>query len=442
MKKVMKSVFASILLIGMGIGTFAVAMDLPVTEHVLSNGMKILAAERHSAPAVTLAIYYRAGSIDESPHQRGMAHYMEHMMFKSTKYLQSESFARLVGAVGGGDTNASTTSDRTEYHATAPPDRLELLIRLEAERMANLQPSRPEAASELEVVCEELRHNYIDNPEGRFRFEFFKHAYLNHPYGVPTIGTLEDLKSITYENMIDFYHRFYAPNRAVAVVAGDFKTSEMLHLMEQFFGVIPKGPDYQRTYPEDSGQTSERRFELKLPVRQASYMSGYKIPDASDPDIPALWVLSAVLSYGQSSPIGKLSKGDEPVAQYAYAYCQKLISSGLFVISGLPLPGMEVEKLEHRIDEIIQKIQTDGASEQDISRAKSIMLSREIYDMQSSLGIASKLGESEMTSSWKDAAQIETILEKVSLADVQRAAQKYLRVENRTVGILIPSEEK
>nr|HPQ40014.1 insulinase family protein [bacterium] len=152
-------------------------LNLPVSEHYLSNGMKVLSVEKPESPVVAFALYYRVGSVDETPGKTGMAHYCEHMMFKSTDHLEGESFARIMGTIGGGHSNANTSFDRTCYHETVSPDRLELVIRLEAERMAHLNPTRTEAASELDVVKEELRLNYLDNPTGRMRFELYQHAF-------------------------------------------------------------------------------------------------------------------------------------------------------------------------------------------------------------------------------------------------------------------------
>ncbi len=412
------------------------SLDLPVTEHILSNGMKVIALERPQSPVITFALYYPVGSVDESPGKRGMAHYCEHMMFKSTKNLEGESYARLLGAVGGGHSNANTSTDRTCYHETVPPDRLELVIRLEAERMANLQPTPEEAASELDVVLEELRQSYLDDPDGRLRFELYDRAFTVHPYKTITIGRLDDLKTITYDDLMAFQKKYYAPCNATAVIVGQFKTEELLDLMERFFGVIPAGEKITRVFPPEPEQTEERRFELNMPVRSPLYLAGYKAPAASHPDALALEVLTTILSHGGSTPFGKLSQGTDPVAMQVYAYCHQSLEPDLLIIGGLPLPGVPVEEMEKRIQDIIRNVVDHGVTSDQLQIARTQMLTREIYGMESSTGLAFSLGEAEMVGSWRDALNLEDRLNAITPDQLQAVASRYLIPSNRTVGIV------
>ena len=413
-------------------------IELPVTEHELDNGMKVIALERPNVPVVAFAIYYRVGSIDEQPGKTGIAHYCEHMMFKSTKSLESESFARLMGAVGGGHSNANTSHDRTCYHETVPPDRLELVIRLEAERMANLQPGREEAAKELDVVKEELRLNYMDDPMGRLRFELFQKAFDVHPYKTITIGNFDDVKSITYEDLMSFQRKFYTPSNAFAVVVGNFKTDEMLELMNRFFGQIPPGDPVIRNFPEEPTQTEEKRFMLEMPVRYPIYMAGYKVPAAQNPDNLTLRVLSTILSRGGSSPMGQLAQGIAPVAMQSYCWCDQSLDPRIMMFMGIPLPGIEPEMLEERIQSILDEVIEKGVTQEELDRAKVQILSGEIYSMQSSMGIAMSLGEAEIVESWKDALTLEDQLNEITPAMIQKAAGTYLIPTRRTVGIVKP----
>jgi len=412
------------------------AVNLSVQEHMLSNGLKILFVEQEESPVVSFALYYRVGSIDETPGKTGIAHYCEHMMFKSTENLGGESFARLLGAVGGGHSNANTSFDRTCYHETVPVDRLELVIRLEAERMANLQPTREEAGKELEVVQEELRLNYLDDPNGRLRFELFRNAFDIHPYKIIPIGKLDDVQSITYEDLMNFQRKYYVPNNAVAIIVGHFNKAETLKMMEMFFGVIPKGNDIYREFPVEPVQTTERRFTLDLPVQRSMLMMGYKVPSASHPDNLAVRVLSTALSHGGSSPLGQLSQGADPVSMYAYAYCRSSLDPGLMVIGGMPLPGKSPQILENRINEEIKKIIKNGITQDKLGTAKAQIRAQNIYAMQSSMGIAFNLGEAEMVGSWKDALQLENRLDEITPEKIQSVAQQYLKPQNRTIGTI------
>lgn len=420
---------------------FAIDVKLPVKEHQLDNGLKILTVERHSVPVVSFALYYRVGSIDDPAGKKGMAHYCEHMMFKSTKNLEGESFSKLVGAVGGGHSNANTSMDRTCYHATIPPDRLELIIRLEAERMANLQPSREEAATELEVVKEELRQGYIDDPMGKFRQAFFADVFHVHPYGILTIGLIDDLNTITYDDLLSFYHTYYAPSNAVAIIVGDFETDEVIDLMERFFGTIPPGKRNPQIYPVEPEQTKENRIVLELPVQHSNYFAAFKAPNATHPDAVALELLTIALSRGGSSPLGLLSQGENPVAMYAGAYFRGSLEPYPLMISGAPLPGIAPEELEKRIDAELTTIATNGLTEEQFEKARAQLLAADVFEMQSSLGVATSLGEAEVVGSWRNVVDRADRLAELTREDVRRVAASYLRFDRRTAGILKPQSQ-
>ncbi len=428
-------------LISLGPVCIGAGWDIPVREHILDNGMKVLTVCQPDAPVVSFALFYRVGSIDEQPGKTGIAHYCEHMMFKTTKNLPGESFARLLGAVGGGHSNANTSFDRTCYHETVPPDRLELVIRLEAERMANLQPSREEAAKELDVVLEELRLHYLDDPSGRLRFELYQHAFDVHPYKTITIGKKSDVESITYEDLMRFQKKYYIPNNAVAVIVGKFDPQELMNLMNRFFGSIPAGPEVLRNYPQEPIQTSERRFEINMPIAQPLYIAGYKMPAASDPDNLALQVLAKIISHGGSSPFGMLSQGENPVAMYAYAWCRAPLDPGLFIVGGVPLPGKSCAELEQRIDEIVQNIIQNGVDAEQLDIARTQILAQQVYRMQSSMAVAMILGEAEMVTSWKDALDVAGRLQALTPEKIQEVAAHYLIPEHRTTGICRPAPE-
>lgn len=432
------SLLASALLLLACFPARSATIDLNVGEHMLKNGMHVLTVERHSVPVVSFALYYRAGSIDDPPGKKGMAHYCEHMLFKSTKNLEGESYAKLVGAIGGGHSNANTTTDRTCYHATIPPDRLELIVRLESERMTNLEPTREEAATELEVVKEELRQGYIDDPMGRLRRLFHENLFTVHPYGVLTIGLLDDLSTITYDDLMAFYHQFYTPANAIAVIVGDFNTTSAVALMERFFGSIPAGERNARRYPAEPEHTQERRAILELPVQQSIYYAGYQAPSGTHPDALAIELLTVALSRGGSSPLGQLSQGPDPVAMYAAAYFRGLLEPYPIIITGAPLPGISTDTLEARIDSELESIARNGLTDEQFRKARAQLEAADIYELQSSLGVATGLGESAMTGTWQDAITRADRLATVTREDVCRVAREYLRGDRRTVAILKP----
>lgn len=416
-------------------GIVRAELVLPVTEHTLSNGMSVLAVERPDAPVVAFALYYRVGSVDEKPGKTGLAHYCEHMMFKSTESLQGESFAKLMATIGGGHSNANTSFDRTMYHQTVSPDRLEFVIRLEAERMAHLNPTPEETAAELEVVKEELRLNYLDNPTGRMRFELHQHAYDVHPYKTITIGHLDDLASISRDDLLDFQNQYYVPANAVAVIVGRFEMAAMLDLMETHFGRLKPGSRAERRYSVEPEQVVERRFELDMPVRRSLLWMGYHTPSAAHPDSLPLQVLAAILGNGGSSPFGRLAQGPDSVAMYVSAWNRPMLEPGLFMISGMTLPGVIPEILENRIENILREIIEKGISPEQLEIARTQLIAEETYKMQSCMGIAECLGEAEMVTDWQDGIRLSQRLDAITCDTIRDVASRYLIPKNRTVGI-------
>ncbi|MCD4653794.1 insulinase family protein [bacterium] len=425
-------------------GVFPVmaTLELPVTEHTLSNGMEVLAVERPDAPVVALALYYRVGSVDEVPGKTGIAHYCEHMMFKSTEHLKGEAFAKLMGTIGGGFSNANTSFDRTCYHESVSPDRLEFVIRLEAERMGHLNPGRKEAASELEVIQEELRNGYVDNPSGRLRFELYQKAYDVHPYKTITIGHLADLKTFSWDDLMAFQRRFYVPSNAVAVFVGNFKTSVLLELLETHFGSLPAGDPVVRRFSTEPSHESERHFELDIQVQRSMVWAGYHIPGAANRDNLTLQVLGTILSRGGSSPLGRLAQGENPVAMYAHAWSRASLEPGLFILNGMTLPGIAPEVLLRRIDEEILKIQAEGVTESQLETARTQLLAQETFNMQSCMGIAKRLGEAEMVSTWHDAVNLADHLASITIEEVKIVAGKYLVSGNRTIGFARADQDR
>jgi zinc protease len=410
-------------------------LNLPVTEHYLSNGMKILAVEQPDSPVVAFALYYRVGSVDEKPGKTGIAHYCEHMMFKSTENLQGETFAKLMATIGGGHSNANTSDDRTCYHQTVAPDRLEFVLRLEAERMAHLNPTPEETASELEVVKEELRMNYLDNPQGKLRFELYQNAFDVHPYKTITIGHLDDVASITRDDLMAFQQTYYVPNNAVAVVVGRFATPELLEMMESHFECIKPGRDVVRQFPVEPPQIEEKRFELDMPVQRSLVWMGYKATAAAHPDSVALQVLATIMGRGGSSPLGRLAQGDNPCAMYVSSWTRPSLEPGLFLIVGPTLPGISPEILCDRIDAVIADIIENGVTDEQLDTARTQILASDVYQMQSCMGIANFLGEWEMVSSWRDGISLAERLETVTKDTIRDVAARYLVKTNRTVAI-------
>src|SRR5450432_418537 len=278
----------------------SVAPKLDVKSWQLANGLEVLFLADHKAPVVTVQVFYHVGSKDEHVGIRGVAHMFEHMMFKGSEHVPPEEHARLLKEVGG-QTNAFTTEDLTAYHDTVPPSYVGFAMQLEVERMRHLKLFAQTIDSERKVVEEEKRLRVDNNPVGKAIERFRLLAYTKHPYAWTAIGTIEDLEKVRPEDCQQFYDRYYQPNDATLVVVGDAEEAEVRKLAEQHFGPVPRGAAPAREKVVEPTQTEARRDTLELEVQVPVVVGGYHIPRAADADVPALEVLAAVLSTGESS---------------------------------------------------------------------------------------------------------------------------------------------
>src|SRR4051794_19501448 len=277
------------------------APKLDVKSWTLANGLEVLFLADHQAPIATVQVFYHVGSKDEHVGIRGVAHMFEHMMFKGSEHVPPEEHARLLKEVGG-QVNAFTTEDLTAYHDTVPPSYVGFALQLEAERMRKLKLLPATVDSERHVVEEEKRLRIDNDPIGKAIEKFRALAYVKHPYNWTPIGTIEDLEKVTPADAQRFYDTYYQPNNATLIVIGDADEAAVRKLIDQHFGPIPRGPEPVRAAAaEEPPQTAARAEVLHIEVQIPVVVGGYHIPRASDPDLPALEVLAAVLSSGESS---------------------------------------------------------------------------------------------------------------------------------------------
>ncbi len=270
-----------------------------VLATTLDNGLRVLLLEDHRSPIVTYQTWYRVGSRNETRGHTGIAHFLEHLMFKGTPTHPRGEFARIVEQNGGQD-NAFTSQDVTSYYVDIASDKVDLIVELEADRMNNLLLDPKEIDSERQVVIEERRTRTEDDPNGFLGEEVGALAFRAHPYGQPVIGWMEDLGRITPAEIRAFYKTYYIPNNALLVVAGDFKASELLDKIKARYGAIPRGAEPPAVAAVEPAQNGERRLlvykEAQLPI---VYL-GYPVPNQTSTDAPALEVLSTILSSGRA----------------------------------------------------------------------------------------------------------------------------------------------
>src|SRR5215510_10088905 len=288
-------------LILLSAGTARGAQAPPVTEATLDNGLRILILEDHRNPIATVQTWYRVGARNEIPGATGLAHFLEHMMFKGTPTYGKGQLAQVVEENGGQD-NAFTSHDVTTYYVNIAADRVDLVLGLEADRMRNLLLDPQEIESERQVVAEERRSRIEDDPEGYLSEEFLAAAYKAHPYGWPVIGWMSDIQRIDARELRAFYDRYYLPNNALFVVAGDVDTARVLARVNETFGKIARGPTPPPMDAVEPPQTAERRVQVyKSDARAAVVYIAFHVPNYASKDAPALEVLSTILQEGRTS---------------------------------------------------------------------------------------------------------------------------------------------
>jgi zinc protease len=411
----------------------------PVTEATLDNGLRILVLEDHRSPIATIQTWYRVGSRNEIPGATGLAHFLEHMMFKGTPTHGKGQFAHLVEQNGGQD-NAFTSHDVTSYYVNIAADRVALVLDLEADRMRNLLLDPKEIDSERQVVAEERRTRTEDDPDGYLEEEFLAAAYKAHPYGWPVIGWMEDIRRINPPELRAFYDRFYQPNNALLVVAGDVDARHVIARARESFGKIPRAPAPPPMDSVEPPQLGERHVQVYKPdARAAIVYIGFHVPNYRSKDAPALELLSTILQEGRASLLYRRLVYEQRLALSIggdYAYLSH--DPNLFWFSGTPLPGQTHEALEHAIMAEIERVKHEPVPEEEIERAKNQTEAGFVWRQDSVHSWAASMARFELAGSWRNGESFVPLIRQVTAADLQRVARVYFQSARRTVGILLP----
>ena len=412
-------------------------------EKTLSNGLKVIVKEDHRAPVVVSQVWYKAGSMDETNGTTGVAHVLEHMMFKGTKAVPQGEFSKRIAAAGGRE-NAFTNRDHTAYFQTLEKSKLELALKLEADRMQNLVLLDAEFIKEIEVVRNERRWRTDDKPHGLVYEQFMGAAFIAHPYRWPIIGWMNDLEQMSTQDARNWYQRWYAPNNAVLVVAGDVSADEVFKLAQKYFGPLKAKPLPLRKPQVEPLQDGTRRLTVKAPAKLPYLLMGWKAPAlrdaAKDSDPYALEMLAGVLSANAAARLPQSLVRDSRIAQDADAgYDSVQRGPGMFIIDATPSEGKTVAELETAIRVELDKIKRDGVTEEELNRVKAQIIASKVYQRDSVFYQGMQIGEMETAGlSHRD---IDTRLEKlkaVTAAAVQAAAKLYLVDHQLTVATLDP----
>jgi zinc protease len=409
-----------------------------VVATTLDNGLRVLLLEDHRSPIVTVQTWYRVGSRNEARGATGIAHFLEHLMFRGTAKYGPGVFARLVERNGGQD-NAFTSQDVTSYYVNLAADRLDLVLDLEADRMHNLLLDPKIITSEREVVIEERRTRTEDDPGGFLGEEVSATAFRAHPYGQPIIGWPTDLKRITPEEIRAFYRTYYVPNNALLVVVGDFKTADALTKVNATFGPIPRAAEPPPVLAVEPSQNGERRVTVQKPAELPIVYLGYPVPNQKSADAAPLELLSVILAGGRSSRLYRDLVHERQLALEAggdYSYFS--FDPNLFWFWATPLPGQTAETLEKELLGHMERLKKEPVSELELRRAKNQIEASFVFQDDSIHRRGSLLARFELIGGYALKDNYLASIRAVTAADLQRVAGAYFQDDKKNVGTLLP----
>ena len=413
-------------------------------EFTLGNGLHVVVIPDHRTPVVTQMIWYKVGSADETPGKSGLAHFLEHLMFKGTAKHPAGEFSQTVLKVGGNE-NAFTSTDYTGYFQRVPREQLGKMMEFEADRMTGLVLKDENVLPERDVVLEEYNMRVANNPEARLTEQIMAALYLNHPYGRPVIGWHQEIEKLNREDALAFYKRFYAPNNATLVIAGDVEAGDIRAMAEQTFGQVAPQPAIpaQRLRPQEPTPIAPRTVTLSDPrVEQPGLRRYYLVPSATTAaagESPALDVLAQLMGGGSNSYLYRALVVDQPLAVSAGAgYQGTSLDATQFVISASPKPGVGFAQIEQVIDRVISDVGQNTVRAEDLERVKTQLIAEAIYAQDNQASLARWYGAALTTGldiddirSWPDRIRA------VTAEQVRDAAQKWLDKKRSVTGYLI-----
>jgi zinc protease len=420
-----------------------VTSERPAT-FTLPNGMQVVVIPDHRTPVVTQMIWYKVGSADETPGKSGLAHFLEHLMFKGTAAHPAGEFSQTVLRIGGNE-NAFTATDYTGYFQRVPRDQLPRMMEFEADRMTGLVLKDENVLPERDVVLEEFNMRVANNPDARLSEQIMAALYLNHPYGRPVIGWRQEIEKLDREDALAFYRRFYAPNNATLVIAGDVDLKEIRPLVERTFGQVAPQPaiSAHRMRPQEPVPAAPRTVTLSDPrVEQTAVRRYYLVPSATTAaagESPALDVLAQLMGGGSNSYLYRALVIDRPLAVSAGAsYQGTALDDTQFTISASPKPGVEFTQVEQAVDGVIADVAQNAARAEDLERVKTQLIAEAIYAQDNQATLARWYGAALTTGlsvddirSWPDRIRA------VTAEQVRAVAQKWLDKNRSVTGYLI-----
>jgi zinc protease len=413
-----------------------------IQELKLPNGFKVVVQEDHRSPVVVSQLWYRAGSVDEFNGTTGVAHVLEHMMFKGTKKVPAGQFSRIIAAAGGRE-NAFTSRDYTVYFQQLEKSHLDLALKLEADRMVNLNMSDKEFAKEIQVVMEERRWRTDDKPQALVGEQLMATTFQSHPYGRPVIGWMNDLENMKAQDARDWYKRWYAPNNATLVVVGDVKPQEVFRLARKHFGPLKARKLPVRKPQDEPEQKGERRLTVKAPAKLPYLAMAYHVPGVRQADQwgpVGVGIRAGVVDGNPASRLNReLVRRDRIAVNVGAGYDAVNRGPALFEFDGMPSEGHTVQDLENAIRGQIEQLKEEGITEAELQRVKAQVIAADVYQRDSMFYQAMQIGMLESTGlSWRDLESFPKRLQAVTAEQVKEVANKYLNDDQLTVAILDP----
>jgi zinc protease len=416
-----------------------------VTDFTLDNGMQVVVLEDHRAPVVVHMVYYRAGAADEPPGKSGIAHFLEHLLFKGTDDMAPGEFSEVVARQGGSD-NAFTARDHTGYFQRVAADRLELMMKMEADRMRDLQLSEGDIETERNVILEERNQRVENDPGAIFGEQRTAAQYLNHPYGIPIIGWQHEMEALGLEDALDFYETYYAPNNAILIVAGDVEPEEVRALAEEHYGPLEPTPGLgPRERPQEPPQLAERRLTYEDPrVAQPYVIRSYLAPErdsGAQEEAAALVLLAEILGGNNiTSVLARKLQFEQQTAIYTAAfYDDTSYDDSTFGLAIVPVPGVSLPEAEAALDAAVAELLEEGIDDAQFERVKFQLRAAQIYAEDSVNALARRYGSGltagltvEDIEAWPGVLQAVTQEEVLAAArrvfDRRRAVTGYMKV--------------
>ena len=437
MKKTLLS-FAAIAFLGTAMN----AQQIKFEEYDLPNGLHVILHQDNSAPVITTGVMYHVGSKDEVKGRTGFAHFFEHLLFEGTPNIKRGEWMKIV-ASNGGQNNANTTSDRTYYYETFPSNNEQLGLWMEAERMRHAVINQIGVDTQREVEKKKKRMRMDNQPYGNLLTAILNNLYTNHPYHWPTIGSMEDLNAAILDEFLDFYKKYYVPNNATLVVAGDLKPEQTKKWIAEYYGSIPKGEVFPKNFTKDAPITQEKEVTVTdANIQLPAYVFAYRTPSNKEKDAYALQMLSTYLSNGKSSVLYKKLVDQDKKALAVQAFNLGMEDGGVFAFFTIPMGATTKATLQSDIDSEIKKLQTELISQEDYQKLQNQFENQFVNSNSSIQGIASSMATYNVLMGNTNLINKEIdIYRSITREDLKKAAEKYLNSNQRVIINYIPEKK-